>query len=121
MNPVAREALSKLLKSAENAQGKGNTERIIRVLFSEASLPSYFTIASQQDKDACHGALLLAERDGAIHVTLERQAGAHGQVKRIVLEDAEKLAQYLGVTPRWDAVQKARLVLGEWGNTYPVL
>ena len=121
MNPVAKQALKKLLQRAEKASAKENIDRTITVKFSDQSLPAYFTIGTHAEKEQCHGDLLLAMRHGAITIDWVRQAGDHGQVERIVLSDAIKLANFLGVIPRWDAVAAAAAKLDDHLEAFPVL
>ena len=121
MNPVAGQALLKLLRRAENASGRSEDGRNIGLRFSSESLPAYSTIGTHAEKEACHGDLLLAERDGAISIEWDRRAGERNQILRIQLLDREALARHLGVVPRWDAVARAAQHLGPHLTEYPVL
>ena len=121
MNPVASHALLKLLRRAENASGRSEDGRNIGLRFSSESLPAYSTIGTHAEKEACHGDLLLAERDGAISIEWDRRAGERNQILRIQLLDREALARHLGVVPRWDAVARAAQHLGPHLTEYPVL
>lgn len=121
MNPVAGHALLKLLRRAENASGKSEDGRNIGLRFSSESLPAYSVIGTHAEKEACHGDLLLAERDGAISIEWDRRAGERNQILRIQLLDREALARHLGVVPRWDAVARAAQHLGPHLTEYPVL
>src|SRR5690606_36698668 len=80
--------------------------------FSSESLPAYSAIDTHAEKKACHGDLLLAERDGAVSIEWDRRAGERNQILRIQLLDREALARHLGVVPRWDAVARAAQHLG---------
>jgi hypothetical protein len=121
MNPVANQALLKLLRRAENASGKSEHGRNVGLRFSSESLPAYSTIGTHAEKEACHGDLLLAERDGAITIEWDRRAGERNQILRIQLMDREALARHLGVVPRWDAVAQAAQHLAPHQADYPVL
>lgn len=121
MNPVAGQALQKLLRRAENASGRSEDGRNIGLRFSSESLPAYSVIGTHAEKEACHGDLLLAERDGAISIEWDRRAGERNQILRIQLLDREALARHLGVVPRWDAVARAAQHLGPHLTEYPVL
>lgn len=121
MNSVAQQALEKLLRRAENASGKDANTRSISLKFSAKSFPAYFSIGTHTDKDACHGDLQLAQRDGAITVAWERQAGARNQIERIHLVDRDALAHFLGVIPRWDAVAASVQALSGHFDQYPLL
>lgn len=121
MNPVTKQALKKLLQRAERALPKENGARTISVKFTDQSLPQYFTIGTHAEKEQCHGDLLLAMRHGAIVIDWVRQAGEYGQVERIVLSDAVKLASFLGIVPRWDAVAAASAKLSDHIEAFPVL
>lgn len=121
MNPVAGQALLKLLRRAENASGRSEDGRNIGLRFSSESLPAYSAIGTHAEKEACHGDLLLAERDGAISIEWDRRAGERNQILRIQLLDREALARHLGVVPRWDAVARAAQHLGPHLTEYPVL
>ncbi|MCC7535804.1 MAG: DUF2399 domain-containing protein, partial [Deltaproteobacteria bacterium] len=89
--------------------------------FSSESLPAYSAIGTHAEKEACHGDLLLAERDGAISIEWDRRAGERNQILRVQLLDREALARHLGVVPRWDAVARAAQRLGPHLTAYPVL
>lgn len=121
MNLVAGQALLKLLRRAENASGRSEDGRNIGLRFSSESLPAYSVIGTHAEKEACHGDLLLAERDGAISIEWDRRAGERNQILRIQLLDREALARHLGVVPRWDAVARAAQHLGPHLTEYPVL
>lgn len=121
MNLVAGQALLKLLRRAENASGRSEDGRNIGLRFSSESLPAYSVIGTHAEKEACHGDLLLAERDGAISIEWDRRAGERNQILRIQLLDPEALARHLGVVPRWDAVARAAQHLGPHLTEYPVL
>lgn len=121
MNPIARQALGKLLRRAENASAKDANARAISLKFTDKSFPAYFSLDTYTEKDACHGDLQLAQREGAIAIAWERQAGARNQIERITLCDRDALAQCLGAVPRWDAVAAATKVFTAHFDRYPLL
>lgn len=121
MNPIAREALGKLLRRAENASAREANVRTISLKFTEESFPAYFSLATHAEKDACHGDLQLAQRDGAIAIAWERQAGARNQIERITLSDRDALARHLGAIPRWDAVAVAASAFTVHFDRHPLL
>lgn len=121
INSVARQALEKLLRSAESASAKESSARAITLRFSQKTFPAYVSIETRAEKDSCHGDLSVAEREGAIRITWERQAGTKNQVERIALLDRDLLAQFLSVIPRWDAVASAEQSLNSCMGRHPVL
>ncbi|WP_435626574.1 Wadjet anti-phage system protein JetD domain-containing protein [Candidatus Ferrigenium straubiae] len=121
MSTVARLALEKLLRSAENASAKEQTGRSITIKLSDKSFPRYLALETHATRLACHGELELAERDGVIKIDWERQAGEKRQIERLTLLDPAKLAKFLGVVPRWDAVSDAQSKLSEYFDQFPLL
>lgn len=121
MNHVAKLALEKLLRSAEAASAKEKANRAITVRFTDKSFPTYLSISTHAEKEQCHGDLLLAMRHKAITIEWDDRAGEFGQIKRILLSDPEKLASFLGVVPRWDAVTIAATELSGYLKIFPVL
>lgn len=121
MSTVARLALEKLLRSAENASAKEQTGRSITLKLSDKSFPRYLALETHATRLACHGELELAERDGAIKIDWERQAGEKRQIERLTLLDPAKLAKFLGVVPRWDAVSDAQSKLSDHFDQFPLL
>lgn len=121
MSTIANQALEKLLRSAENAYWKEPSGRAIKLGFTARSFPQYFAITTHAEKESCHGDLLLAMRAGAITIKWERQAGEKNQIEFITLQDSTKLASFLGITPRWDAVAAAESQLSGLYVDYQVL
>jgi hypothetical protein len=117
---VARQALEKLLRRAENSHVK-ELARTISLLFTQESFPHYWEIDTNEKRQACHGELLLAERAGAITVHWDRRAGTNNQVEKIVLKEPTALARHLNITPRWEAVASGEKLLNEFVGQYPVL
>lgn len=110
---LARSVLDSLLRKAERAWAQQAT-REHTVVFSEASLPAYFTLPLREDKAAAHAELREAERTGAIAIEWDRRAGIDGQVNRVRLLDPEKIAILLGEMPAWHAHAQAEAALGPW-------
>jgi hypothetical protein len=128
MNPTAKKALQRLLRSAENAAGKsaagGDTPaagRAIQLQFNQSSFPDYLGIATHAEKTACNASLRLAERDGAISIAWDSRAGSFERVERIRLLDGDILANVLQVIPRWDAASAAAIAFAPHLQTHPVL
>ena len=110
---LARSVLDSLLRKAERAWAQQAT-RDHAVVFTEASLPAYFTLPLREDKAAAHAELREAERTGAIAIEWDRRAGVDGQVNRVRLLDPEKIAVLLGEMPAWHAYAQAEAALGPW-------
>lgn len=109
---VCRQALEKLLHSAERASITGGQPRDL--VFSQASLPAYAAIATRTALDEVHTELLAAERAGVIGIEWERRAGERGKITRIGLKDRDLLAQHLKVVPLWQALLEAQAALSPW-------
>lgn len=128
MDPTAKKALEKLLRSAENAAGKAqasgdslNPTRPIQVRFTQASFPDYLDMPTHAEKTSCNSSLRLAERDGAITIEWDPRAGSFEHVQLIRLVDGNALAQVLGAVPRWDATSAAQAAFAPYLPTHPVL
>jgi Uncharacterized protein conserved in bacteria C-term(DUF2220) len=122
MTSLAQNALSKLLKRAENAAAKPEGTRAISLRFSESSFSAYFDPRlTREDRTHCHGELELAKRAGAIDIVWDRRAGLGNQIEVLRLLDAAMLAQFMGVNPRWDVVNQAENELKDVIARHPVL
>lgn len=122
MISLAQEALAKLLKRAENAAAKAAGARAITLRFSESSFSAYFDPRlTREERSRCHGELELAKRAGAIDIQWDRRAGPGNQIEVLRLLDADALARFLDVNPRWDVVTNAEGALTEVVARYPVL
>lgn len=122
LSSIANDALVKLLKRAENAAAKPVGLRSITLRFSESSFPAYFDIRlTKEGRSRCHGELELAKRAGAIDIEWDRRAGPGNQVEVIRLKNADLLAQFLNVDPRWDIVAKAENALADVVDRHPVI
>ncbi|MBX3656501.1 MAG: hypothetical protein KF686_20175 [Ramlibacter sp.] len=122
---LARKALERLLARAENATAKGSADeggsRAVALRLSPDSFPDYLKLGRHADKAECNTGLQLAERDGAIRIEWDPRAGELMQVERIVLRDGERLAQHLGVAPRWSVVAGAHRTFEPHLESAPVL
>lgn len=114
MQPIAEQALSTLLRKAERRRIKASSGRLPSLKFSQASLPAYTRPLTREALSAIHADLREAERAGAITIDWDRRAGVDGAIARIRLNDATALAQYIGVTPRWQIVAEAKQRVSPW-------
>jgi hypothetical protein len=73
-------------------------------------------LPSRKDQDAFHAVAREAERLGALNVEWDRRAGTDGRIKRLVVQNADALAQFLGVSPQWEQVASAERVLAQWSE-----
>lgn len=112
---VARQALEKLLRRAENAWAHGAL-RECTLRFTEASFPDYLKLPSRADKDDAHALLKNAERTGDISIEWDNLAGVNGHINRIVLLDKESLATTLQKKPLWILYKEACAALDTWKN-----
>lgn len=128
MDSTAKKALDKLLTQAEKAAGRPADEsevqersRAIRLRLSESSFPEYLLLPTFADKESCNGAFRLAERGGAIRIQWDARAGENASIELIELIDANRLAEFLGTTPRWDIVADAEIAFRPHFARFPVL
>jgi len=121
MSAVARKALAKLLASAESASSKPASRRAISLRLSEASFPDYLSLPSAAEKGACNAAFRLAARAGAIDVEWDARAESNAHANKLVLLDADALADHLDIVPRWRQIAAARQRLDVHLPSYPVL
>lgn len=113
MSMVAANALTKLLQRAESAWAR-NTVTSVTLRMSDASFPAYLDLKSVRDKEDFHAAMRDAARRGAIRVEWDDLAGEDGQIRRLVMLDADKTASILGVVPLWQAFQSAEGLLAPY-------
>ena len=111
---LAKKALRKLLKSAENAKTRGSVARGLP--FSEGSFPEYLKHRSLAELADLHNELVAAERIGAISIQWDRRSGDRGQVIRIDLQNEDALARFLGVVPLWTLLSTAKELLQPWAE-----
>lgn len=120
MNAAAQTALRALLAKAERAWTR-NDKKSISLVFSQARCPDYFSLSSAIDKRACHAILMHAQHVGAIVIEWDTSAGHQNQIKRISLQDEDKLATLLEITPRWRVIEEATHALSEWKANFPIV
>lgn len=106
-----------LLHKAEGAWSRG-AERVGTLAFTDGSFPDYLNLSNRESRTLAHGQLRNAERAGAISVEWDRHAGDDGQITRLRVVNADRLAVFLGVDPLWDACSAAATALG-LGETSP--
>lgn len=121
MSEVARRALVKLLTLAENALSKRSSGRGVNLKLSEASFPEYLALPSAAEKTECNTAFRLATRAGAIEVEWDLRAEPMSHATKLVLRDADALADHLGIVPRWRVVSHAQQAFASHLDTHPVL
>ncbi|WP_374662281.1 Wadjet anti-phage system protein JetD domain-containing protein [Inhella sp.] len=117
MDPLARKALQRLLKSAEKHQA-GVAVR--RPSLTGSALAEYRALRSLKAKEDFEAVMAFAQAEGAIE-TLRPRHDPHGLIERIELVDLTKLASILGQVPYADRVQAARAALAEYAAEHPVL
>lgn len=116
---ITKLALEKLLQKAERAWTR-QVEMTCSLVFSEASFPDYLKLPQRADKDAVHAELRNAMRAGAIKVEWDNRAGIDGQIIRILLIDAERVAEILNKLPIWHSFAQAERRLQPWRESLPV-
>jgi len=125
MSKVAEKALARLLGLAENAacrvSGDADATRVVSLRFSEASFADYLQLPTHAAKAECNGLLQLAERAGAILIDWDTRAAAGSRVDRIAVADKSKLAEIVGVTPRWEQMTQAELAFQAHQLRHPAL
>lgn len=110
MSACATKALTLLLRKAESAWSR-QSERRATLAFTDGSFPDYLNLPSRETREEAHGVLRNAERNGAISIEWDRLAGADGQVVRLRLVDADRVAATLGTKPLWQACADAAVAL----------
>lgn len=121
MNKVAERALQKLLSQAESAWANGAQGKTLSLPFTESKLPAYFAFPTSTERLECNADLGLAERARAITIEWDPRSGDKRQVARITLVDADKLASFLEVMPRWAVVEAATATVSHLLELFPVL
>lgn len=117
MNPLARKALERLLKSADK-HGAGVAVR--RPALTGSALADYHALRSLKDKESFEIVMSYGQAEGAIKVQRPRH-DPQGLIERIELVDVSKLALLLGEVPHAARVQKAKQTLAAYLVAYPVL
>ncbi len=117
MNPLARKALERLLKSAD----KHEAGAVVRwPALTNSALSEYRELPSLKAKEDFEAVMAYAQAEGAIMV-LRPQRDPQGFIKRIELVDVVKLASILGKVPHAIRVQSARQTLAARLSEHPVL
>lgn len=117
MDPLARKALERLLKSADrHAAGVA----VRNPALTGAALADYRALRSLREKESFEAAMAHSQSEGAIKVHRPR-LDPQGFIERIELVDVGKLAVLLGEVPYAARVQGARQLLTEHLPTHPVL
>lgn len=117
MDPLARKALERLLKSADKyAAGVA----VRRPALTGTSLSEYRELRSLKAKEGFEAVMAYGQAEGAIAVQRPR-LDPQGLIERVELLDVAKLASLLGETPHAAKVQAARKTLAARSVDYPVL
>lgn len=117
MNPLARKALERLLKSAGKHEA-GVASR--RPALTSSALASFHGLRNLNEKEDFEAVMSYAQSEGAITVQRPRH-DRQGLIERIELADVGKLAQLLGDVPHAVKVREAKERLANHAGTYPVL
>lgn len=117
LDPLARKALERLLKSA----GKHEAGVAVRrPALTGAALSEYRSLRSLQEKENFESAMAYAQAEGTIRVQRPRH-DRQGLIERIELVDLEKLASLLGEVPHAHRVQAAKTAISAHFAEFPVL
>ncbi len=117
MDPLARKALLRLLKSADK-HAAGIAVRCPAL--SDSALAAYKALRSLKEKEAFDAAMIHAQIEGAIKLQRPRH-DPQGFIERIELVNLGKLALLLGEVPHGVLVDRARAALASLAEAYPVL
>lgn len=117
LDPLARKALERLLKSADKHEA-GVAVR--RPTLTGAALSDYRNLRSLKEKENFESAMAYGQAEGAIRVQRPRH-DPQGLIERIELVDVGKLATLLGEVPHADRVQKAKMAISAYLAEFPVL
>ena len=117
MDPLAKKALERLLKSADK-HGAGVAVR--RPALTSSALAGYHALRGLKEKENFEAVMAYGQAEGAIKVQRPRH-DPQGLIERIELVDVGKLAQLIGVVPHAARVQVAKQTLSAHFVAYPVL
>jgi hypothetical protein len=117
MDPLARKALERLLKSADKHEA-GVAVR--RPALMGSALAGYHALRSLKEKEAFEAVMTYGQAEGAIKVQRPRH-DPQGLIERVELVDVVKLAMLLGQVPHAARVKMAKQMLTEHLVAYPVL
>ncbi len=117
MDPLAKKALERLLKSADR-HGAGVAIR--HPALTGSALAGYHALRGLKEKENFEAVMAYGQAEGAIKVHRPRH-DPHGLIERIELVDVGKLAQFIGEVPHAARVQVAKQTLSAYLVAYPVL
>lgn len=117
LDPLARRALERLLKSADKHEA-GVAVR--RPALTGAALAEYRELRSLKAKEDFEAVMGHGQAEGAIKVLRPRH-DHQGLIERVELVDATKLASILGEVPHAARVRSARQALAARVDEHPVL
>jgi hypothetical protein len=117
MDPLARKALERLLKSADKHEAGA---AVRRPALTDSTLSEYRELRSLKAKEDFEAAMAYAQAEGAITVLRPRR-DPQGLIERVELIDVVKLASILGKVPHAIRVQSARQTLVARLGEHPVL
>jgi len=117
MDPLARKALLRLLKSADKHEA-GIAAR--RPALTDSALAAYKALRSLREKEEFEAVMVHAQVEGAIKIQRPRH-DPQGFIERIELVDLGKLALLLGEVPHGMLVAQARRELSQFAEAFPVL
>lgn len=117
LDPLARKALERLLKSAEKHEA-GVAVR--RPALTGSALSDYRALRSLKAKENFESAMAYGQAEGAIRFQRPRH-DPQGLIERIELVDLGKLATLLGEVPNAHRVQTAQMAVSAYLAEFPVL
>lgn len=117
MDPLAKKALERLLKSADKHEA-GTIVR--RPALTDSALSAYHELRSLRAKENFEAVMAYAQAEGAIMVMRPRR-DPQGLIERVELVDVVKLASILGKVSHAMRVQSARQALTKSISEHPVL
>lgn len=117
MDPLARKALERLLKSADKHEAGA---AVRRPALTDSALSEYRKLRSLKAKEDFEAVMAYAQAEGAIMVLRPRR-DPEGLIERVELIDVIKLASILGKVPNTVRVHVARQALAARLGEHPVL
>lgn len=117
MDPLARKALERLLKSADKHEAGVSVRR---PALTGSALAGYHALRSLKEKEDFEAVMAYGQAEGAIKIQRPRHDPL-GLIERVELVDVARLAMLLGQVPHAARVQTARQTLTEHLVAYPVL
>mgnify|MGYP000880811721 CR=1 FL=1 len=106
MNPLARKALERLLKSADKHEA-GTALR--RPALTDSALSEYRELRSLRAKEDFEAVMAYAQAEGAV-IAMRPRRDPQGLIERVELVDVVKLASILGKVPHAIRVASARQI-----------